>query len=202
MGTRESILERTRNRHLENVVYPTENYEARAFRNPERIFREFLSAAHGEWKEFPSLITAIEFLPAWERLRDAKSICDLTETLKDSRLPLHAAKDVDSMSELDLVVAMGKIGVAENGAVWVEPPNDARTALFLAKHLLIFLPREKIVSSMHDAYSLLDLESINYGTFIAGPSKTADIAQKLVLGAHGPLSVTVFGYDNIIEAGI
>jgi L-lactate utilization protein LutC len=35
-----------------------------------------------------------------------------------------------------------------------------------------------------------------FATFIAGPSKTADIEQSLVLGAHGPRSMTVFLLDE------
>jgi L-lactate dehydrogenase complex protein LldG len=34
-----------------------------------------------------------------------------------------------------------------------------------------------------------------FGAFIAGPSKTADIEQSLVLGAHGPKTMTVFLLD-------
>jgi L-lactate dehydrogenase complex protein LldG len=45
---------------------------------------------------------------------------------------------------------------------------------------------------MHDAYKRIGLAPYTYGAFIAGPSKTADIEQSLVLGAHGPKSMTVF----------
>ncbi len=41
-----------------------------------------------------------------------------------------------------------------------------------------------------------------FATFIAGPSKTADIEQSLVLGAHGPMSLTVFLLDEqLSDAG-
>ena len=44
--------------------------------------------------------------------------------------------------------------------------------------------------------------SYGFATFIAGPSKTADIEQSLVLGAHGPRSLTVFLLDEeISDAG-
>jgi L-lactate utilization protein LutC len=44
--------------------------------------------------------------------------------------------------------------------------------------------------------------SYGFATFIAGPSKTADIEQSLVLGAHGPRSMTVFLLDDkISDAG-
>jgi L-lactate dehydrogenase complex protein LldG len=53
---------------------------------------------------------------------------------------------------------------------------------------------------MHAAYERIETmeTAVGYGfaTFIAGPSKTADIEQSLVLGAHGPRSMTVFLMDE------
>ena len=44
--------------------------------------------------------------------------------------------------------------------------------------------------------------SYGFATFIAGPSKTADIEQSLVLGAHGPRSLIVFLIDEgLSDAG-
>lgn len=45
---------------------------------------------------------------------------------------------------------------------------------------------------MHEAYKRLDISQIGFGVFLAGPSKTADIEQSLVIGAHGARSLVVF----------
>jgi L-lactate dehydrogenase complex protein LldG len=36
-----------------------------------------------------------------------------------------------------------------------------------------------------------------YAGFISGPSKTADIEQSLVIGAHGARALTVFAVDEL-----
>ncbi len=46
--------------------------------------------------------------------------------------------------------------------------------------------------TMHQAYERLTLARPGFRIFISGPSKTADIEQALVIGAHGPRSTTVF----------
>ena len=51
---------------------------------------------------------------------------------------------------------------------------------------------EDVIHNMHQAYERLEFREAGFGTFIAGPSKTADVEQSLVIGAHGPRSQTVF----------
>ena len=55
--------------------------------------------------------------------------------------------------------------------------------------------KENIVKNMHEAYEKIDLTSNNFGIFISGPSKTADIEQSLVLGAHVAIEHLVFWFD-------
>lgn len=98
-----------------------------------------------------------------------------------------------ALSDLNLSVIEGDLGVAENGAIWVE--GDAlqhRALTAVASHLMIVLPYQKVVWNMHEAYTYVKPQTNGYGVFISGPSKTADIEQSLVKGAHGAKSLTVF----------
>lgn len=85
------------------------------------------------------------------------------------------------------------IGVAENGAVWIKESQMINRLLpFICQHLVIVLEKEKIVSTMHHAYQRINSFEEGFGVFLAGPSKTADIEQALVIGAHGARSLTVY----------
>jgi L-lactate dehydrogenase complex protein LldG len=101
-----------------------------------------------------------------------------------------------SLQDVELTVLSAYWGVAENGAVWLkEEPSFQRVLPFISQHLAIVLQSNNIVATMHDAYEKIGMESYGYAAFIAGPSKTADIEQSLVLGAHGPRTMTVFLMD-------
>ncbi|MGY3052445.1 L-lactate dehydrogenase complex protein LldG [Pedobacter sp. UYEF25] len=101
--------------------------------------------------------------------------------------------DNHALADVELMLLPTHFGVAENGACWV---NDAlyneRLLPFIPQHLVFVLKKEHIVANMHLAYELISDNSYGFGAFIAGPSKTADIEQSLVLGAHGPRSLRLF----------
>lgn len=106
--------------------------------------------------------------------------------------------DPAELADVDLFVCEAEFGVAENGAVWLpEYLVRVRAAPFIAQHLAVLLEEGMLVSDMHDAYERIRVnrpvgaEPHGYGVFVAGPSKTADIEQSLVVGAHGPRSLTV-----------
>ena len=102
----------------------------------------------------------------------------------------EAGKFTDARKVISCAVLPGKFGVAENGAVWVpEEAMGQRTIPFLAEHLILIVHAKDLVATMHQVYAVNQPGS--YRLFIAGPSKTADIEQHLVLGAQGPLAHTV-----------
>lgn len=97
-----------------------------------------------------------------------------------------------SLHHVDVAIIYAKLGVMENGAVWVrEEDIGLRILPFIAEHLVVILDKDKIVENMHEAYRTLNVESTGFGVFIAGPSKTADIEQSLVIGAQGARSHAV-----------
>ncbi len=125
-----------------------------------------------------------------ERFPEAASIATTVPAWAFDRI--NARTDAHTLAGLDVLVCPGELGVAENGAVWLgESGMGPRAAPFLTQHLVLVLDRSVIVPDMHAAYDALDVAREGYGVFVAGPSKTADIEQALVIGAHGPRSLTV-----------
>jgi L-lactate dehydrogenase complex protein LldG len=122
----------------------------------------------------------------------ADAIASAVPDLEVGNVDLDAVADPHDLASLDLLICEGDFAVAENGAVWLpESRLVHRAAMFLAQHVLIALDRRPIVWDMHEAYARLDLDADGFGLFVAGPSKTADIEQALVIGAHGPRSLTI-----------
>lgn len=104
-----------------------------------------------------------------------------------------------SLADVELAIITAHFGVVENGAVWVTEPllgsiqnRPLRVMPFIAQHLAVVLSADDLVPTMHDAYARIGSDAYPFGVFIAGPSKTADIEQSLVLGAHGPKTMTVY----------
>ena len=131
-----------------------------------------------------------------EARRIASSLNTITCLGKEQKLTCATfhPDDVEKSGDLDgtdLAIVSGKVGVCENGAVWVEQDVEQRAVYFISEALVLVLDRKNLVNNMHEAYKRIDTGNYGYGVFISGPSKTADIEQALVMGAHGARDVTV-----------
>lgn len=101
--------------------------------------------------------------------------------------------DPHEYENVDLAIISAHFGVAENAAVWItEELMHQRAVPFICQQLAVVVSAKTLVPTMHHAYDLIGEADYSFGTFIAGPSKTADIEQSLVLGAHGPKSMIAF----------
>lgn len=101
--------------------------------------------------------------------------------------------DPHDLASLNLAVIEGPLAVAENAAIWVDERQlPQRVVPMITQYLAIIIRESTIVANMHDAYKKLAVDATGFGTFISGPSKTADIEQSLVIGAHGARSLIVY----------
>jgi len=132
---------------------------------------------------------------------------DLTEVKAEGKFMINLLEDSNAeefsnlkASELEAVdtcYLRAELGVAENGAMWIsEKQMSNRLLPFICQHLVIVLNPGDLVNNMHEAYRQIDAAANGFGVFIAGPSKTADIEQNLVIGAHGARSLRVYLVDN------
>lgn len=103
-----------------------------------------------------------------------------------------------ALADLNLAIIGGQLAVAENAAIWVDeldlfqPGVPLRVLPMITQYLAIVIRQSTLVANLHDAYARLTVDQTGFGTFICGPSKTADIEQSLVIGAHGARSLTVY----------
>lgn len=154
-------------------------------------FKEVLTSIGGKFFEVDDL----------DRLKNKFNALFSEDMRKITMIPeLSAIADVNwmnnpphSFEDVDVAVLNAHFAVAENGALWLtEKLMGQRIIPFICQELVVILKKENVLATMHDAYAEISDQSYGFGVFIAGPSKTADIEQSLVLGAHGAKGLTVF----------
>lgn len=128
-----------------------------------------------------------------EQFDTAKRIVTTLPEMQGIAELISKTVDPHLYEDVELAIIRGHFSVAENGAVWfTEEVMGQRIIPYICQHLAVVLTAESIVPTLHEAYERIGLGEYGFGGFIGGPSKTADIEQALVLGAHGPLTMTVY----------
>jgi L-lactate dehydrogenase complex protein LldG len=191
MNSRERILERLEKNSPQNSPLPALPVPGSERTDPVEKFKAVLESIGGtvvqvtNWKEIKvylnqSFSTGARWINRVQELNQVDNAID-------------SGVDPHQFENVSLTILKGHFGVAENGAVWVTDDNMGDRALpFICEHLAVVIHSKDIYPTLHEAYHHTDQSQYDFGTFIAGPSKTADIEQSLVLGAHGPKSMTLF----------
>ncbi len=158
------------------------------------VVEKFSATLAGIGGQVVDIVSVREVVPFVKNYYEgAQRIITTVEALGDMAETDWREADPHSLENVDLMIMEAEFGVAENGALWVtEAYMGQRVAPFITQNLAVILKRSEIVPTMHHAYDRIGKADYPFGMFLAGPSKTADIEQSLVLGAHGSRTMTVF----------
>jgi L-lactate dehydrogenase complex protein LldG len=162
------------------------------YKDPIFKFSEALEATGGLCIPVVTDQVADVRLRALEAYRGARQIASFVPGIGESTLDCSKIERPHELKSLDLAILPGEFGVAETAAVWISGNTlgKHRAVFVIAKHLVLVVRSDTVVHNMQEAYERIQLDG--FGLFISGPSKTADIEQALVIGAHGACSCTVF----------
>ena len=198
MASKEDILKKYRANVREKFDMPSlDDIKAITYSDPLVQFIRMSESVGGQVLEVAEGRDLNELIR--ELFPDAKEIAsNLPEITIATRNPDTVGRARD-LNGTDVGIIRGKFGVAENGCIWIPQQMKEKAVCFISENLVILLPKSQIVNNMHEAYARLSkggddtaqFDDYGYGTFISGPSKTADIAQVFVMGAQAARSVTV-----------
>jgi L-lactate dehydrogenase complex protein LldG len=165
-------------------------------------------ALRANWEDFGRALAAVggELLPQVERAELGNAVRSvITKAAGRHRASSHAASllgeipesaaEPHAFSDVTLAIVTAELAVAENGAVLLGATTLPERALaWLAEEVLVLVSEGALVPDLVTAQGRLPVPPPHYLTWVAGPSKTADIEQALVIGAHGPRRLAVLPY--------
>jgi len=191
--SRRLVLERLKEHAIAgDTSYPAYSHPHTGVIDPARSFQSVIESVGGECRFAADLEAARKAVAGSEVFAAAKNICSYVKEIAEGNFDTETKVDAHQCADVDLTIVRGELGVAENGAVWVNADSlRHRALLFLSGNLILVVEGRNIVPDMEGAYARLDFTRLRSGYFISGPSKTADIEQCLVIGAHGSKSLLV-----------
>lgn len=142
-------------------------------------------------------VAVAEYLSAQNLPAEAVAAPDkLLDAVPWSARPLLRLKRGKPSATDQVGIAAPFAGIAETGTLMLlSGPEGPSTLNFLPDTHVVVLPVARVVGPMEDAWGrlrtargeLADAENMpRTVNFITGPSRTADIEQKIEMGAHGP----------------
>ena len=195
-SSRDEILSRIRDRQWTGLAAPDLNQDWTRYDDPQRQFMDVLTAVGGRCVVVNSPEEACADLKHFEPFKSAKKTVSCVPGVGCSNFDLAGVRDPHDLEDVDFAILPGRLAVAENAAVWVT--DDAvpyRVLYFLPQHVALVVQLSELVHNMHEALARVSPADRPFGCFLSGPSKTADIEQSLVIGAHGARSLTVYLVD-------
>lgn len=163
------------------------------FADPVEQFSTVLKSVGGEAVRVQNLAEADIHLRMQKQWMDGKNRCSVVAGVGESTIDLSKIDDPHELENVDFAVLRGHFAVAENAAIWVTDDTVRHRVLyFIPQHIAIVVPATQVVNNLHEAYSRMVVGQHAFAGFISGPSKTADIEQSLVIGAHGARSLIVY----------
>lgn len=196
MSTKEHILSRYRKNINVGEQYDMPNLDALQGVTYTDPVAQFISMSNTVGAKVAELKKDADINGLIKRLYpEAKVFASNMAEITIATLNPDTVGTAQELNGTDVGIVRGELGVAENGCVWIPQTMKERAVCFISEYLVIVLSRRAIVSNMHQAYARINMTDYGYGTFISGPSKTADIAQALVMGAQAARGVTVILTD-------
>ena len=190
MSSRNEILASIKKHTLQKFDYPTWKVNAVQYPDLVKQFIAISAAVGGEAVELPEGTDVNEYI--LKRYPNMNAIASNMPEITCATLNPDEVEVAQDLNGTDLAVVKGEIGVAENGCVWIPQTVKHKIIYFIAERLVIILEKKNLVNNMAEAYAKIEqMPKYNFATFISGPSKTADIEQTLVKGAHGAMEALV-----------
>jgi len=198
MSSRAHILQTIRSHALTSEPLPEHTQEGVQYPDPIAKFCEVLALVGGRGVHVATLAEAqatLDEIPVYQSAKQRVSSCP---GVGETNFRADLVTDPHDFDSVDFAVLPGLLAVAENAAVWVTDQNvPHRVLYFLTQHLALVVPSRAVVHNLGQAYPRINVQAAPFTAWISGPSKTADIEQSLVIGAHGPRSLVVFLVDEL-----
>lgn len=193
MSSREAILSAVKKNQPVAIELPIVKFSTHSV-NLKEGFVSTLTAIGGRVIEVTSWNEIVDHIKA--TYSTTSQVINTIQELSADFGSFQGPSKPHDLKVVAVAIMKGDFGVAENGAIWLTNEVMGNQVLpYICEHLILVIKSENLVPTLHEAYERIGNSIYTLGTFLAGPSKTADIEQSLVLGAHGPKSLMVFLID-------